>query len=80
MWYMFKANMALQLVHCHVKLHQQVDYWVDYSAASIVTGSNLENVLVSINEYLALRTYFIGYSLSLADVAVWGQLQGKPGT
>ena len=29
-----------------------------------------------INDYLALRSFIVGYNISAADLALWGQLQG----
>ena len=39
-------------------------------------GSSLEVACAIANEYLQLRTYLVGYRLSLADLACWGQLAG----
>lgn len=52
----------------------QVDSWIDTSTA-LVPGLTLEPLAEAISAFLALRTYLVGHSLSLADVAVWGQLQ-----
>ena len=71
----------LTLTHTHsvTHVHTQVDQWVDYVTATVVTGSGLEAVLSALNDFLALRSYMVGYGASLADVALWGQLQGEPG-
>jgi glutamyl-tRNA synthetase len=53
-----------------------IDYWVDYSVKNVAAGANFEAVCHGINDYLALRTYLVGYSLTVADIALWGQLQG----
>ena len=53
----------------------QVDQWLDF-AASLAPGSALEAACAVANEYLQLRTYMVGYRLSLADLACWGQLAG----
>ncbi|GFR43005.1 hypothetical protein Agub_g4005 [Astrephomene gubernaculifera] len=55
----------------------QVDQWLE-TATGIVSGATLEAQCVALNDYLALRTFLVGYSLTLADLAVWGQLQGSP--
>ncbi|RMZ57589.1 hypothetical protein APUTEX25_001789 [Auxenochlorella protothecoides] len=52
----------------------QGDSWIDTSTA-LVPGLTLEPLAEAISAFLALRTYLVGHSLSLADVAVWGQLQ-----
>jgi len=53
-----------------------VDYWVDYVCANCVMGAGLEAVLVAISDYLAFRSFLVGHSATLADYALWGQLQG----
>ncbi|MEW5307513.1 MAG: hypothetical protein WDW36_009902 [Sanguina aurantia] len=52
----------------------QVDAWVERSSAA-VSGAGLEPLCLALDNYLCLRTFFVGYSLTLADVALWGQLQ-----
>uniref|UniRef100_A0A7S0WYI8 glutamate--tRNA ligase n=1 Tax=Chlamydomonas leiostraca TaxID=1034604 RepID=A0A7S0WYI8_9CHLO len=56
----------------------QVDQWLDYVHASVVTGSGLDSVLAALNDYLGPRSYMVGHSVTLADLALWGQLQGNP--
>lgn len=53
----------------------QVDQWLEF-APHLVTGGGLEPACATVNEALALRTYLVGYSLSSADIAIWGQLHG----
>lgn len=33
--------------------------------------------MLQVDDYLALRTLLVGYAVSLADLACWGQLQGE---
>jgi glutamyl-tRNA synthetase len=54
----------------------QVDQWLDLSA-QVVPGQGFEAVCSSIDKYLALRTFLAGYSPSVGDFAIWGQLQGE---
>lgn len=54
----------------------QVDYWLDYACAHVTVGAGLEGQLLALNEYLALRSFMVGHALTLADLALWGQLQG----
>ena len=56
---------------------RQVDQWLEF-AGSLAPGSALEAACAVANEYLQLRTYLVGYRLSLADLACWGQLAGMP--
>ena len=53
----------------------QVDQWLDFSTA-IVSGAGLEAVCGVVDQFLSLRTYLVGYKLSIADLHIWGQLQG----
>lgn len=55
----------------------QIDYWLEYACNNVVAGANFEAVCNGINDYLALRTYVIGHNLTVADLALWGQLQGE---
>ena len=52
----------------------QVDQWLDI-AQSLVPGHGLEAACSSVNDFLSLRTFLVGHSLTLADVACWAQLQ-----
>ena len=53
----------------------QVSRWLEY-ATYIVGGGALEPACRTLNEALSMRTFLAGYSLSVADMAIWGQLQG----
>ena len=53
----------------------QVDQWLDFSSA-LTSGAGLEAACGVFNHYLSLRTFLVDYSLTVADVACWGQLQG----
>lgn len=51
-----------------------MDQWLDISQ-TLVPGAAFEGVAASINDFLSLRTFLAGYTLTLADVACWAQLQ-----
>ena len=55
-------------------MHSQVDQWLEF-APHLVTGGGLQAACMTVNEALALRTYLVGYTLTIADIAVWAQLQ-----
>jgi hypothetical protein len=57
-------------------LATQVDQWLAF-APQLVSGQQLESAVAAVNEFLSLRTFLVGYSLSLADLACWGRLQGE---
>lgn len=54
----------------------QVDQWLEFSSV-LVSGAGLESACAVINDYLSLRTFLVDYSVTAADVACWGQLQGE---
>ena len=68
---------APEHTHKHTHTHTQVDYWLEYVCANVNPGAGLEAVLVAINDYLALRSFLVGHATTVADVVLWGQLQGK---
>ena len=51
----------------------QVDHVLDESS-SVSSGVAFQTVCASLAEHLASRTYFVGHYLTIADLAVWGQL------
>lgn len=53
-----------------------MDEWLEV-ASQVVSGSSFEPLCASINKFLALRTFLVGYAPTVADVALWGQLQGE---
>ncbi|KAH0856242.1 hypothetical protein HID58_084503 [Brassica napus] len=50
-----------------------IDEWVDY-APVFSSGSEFENACTRVDNYLQSRTFLVGNSLSIADVAVWSAL------
>uniref|UniRef100_A0A7I4B2W1 GST C-terminal domain-containing protein n=1 Tax=Physcomitrium patens TaxID=3218 RepID=A0A7I4B2W1_PHYPA len=47
----------------------EVDEWLSY-ASSFGVGSELEGICAYANSYLALRTYFVGNDLTVADITI----------
>jgi glutamyl-tRNA synthetase len=59
----------------------KIDSWLDFVQESLLQTTDfkvLSSAFETLNKHLALRSYMTGYSLSLADLAVWGALQGIP--
>lgn len=54
----------------------QIDEWLEY-APILSSGPAFENACKYIDEYLEKRTFLVGYSLSIADIAIWAGLAGK---
>ena len=52
----------------------QVDQWLDF-APQLVPGASFAAACQAANEALTLRTLLAGHGLTVADVAVWGQLK-----
>lgn len=56
-------------------LFYQIDEWVDY-APVFSSGSEFENACSRVDKYIESRTFLVGHSLSIADVAIWSALAG----
>uniref|UniRef100_A0A1J3FK10 glutamate--tRNA ligase n=1 Tax=Noccaea caerulescens TaxID=107243 RepID=A0A1J3FK10_NOCCA len=54
----------------------QIDEWVDY-ATVFSSGSEFENACNRVDKHLETRTFLVGHSLSIADVAIWSALAGS---
>ncbi|XP_052194465.1 glutamate--tRNA ligase, cytoplasmic [Diospyros lotus] len=53
----------------------QIDEWLEY-APVLGSGSEFEGACNYIDGYLLKRTFLVGHSFSIADVAVWSGLAG----
>lgn len=47
---------------------------MEYVLENVQAGANFEAVCHGLNDYLAFRTFLVGTDLSIADLALWGQL------
>ncbi|PGH18136.1 glutamate-tRNA ligase [Helicocarpus griseus UAMH5409] len=57
---------------------EQVDEWVKRSTAlRPLDFKSLDQPMKELDAHLTLRSYIVGYSLTLADLAVWGTLRGN---
>ena len=57
-------------------LSPQVDQWLDTSS-QLVSGVAFEGLCSRLNDYLSLRSFFVGFDTTAADFAIWGQLHGE---
>lgn len=57
----------------------QIDEWLEY-APTFSTGSEFENACCYVDGILLQRTFLVGYSLSIADIAIWSGLAGEVST
>ncbi|GLT67632.1 hypothetical protein SLA2020_399250 [Shorea laevis] len=53
----------------------QIEEWLEYAPA-FSSGSAFENACKHLDDFLQSRTFLVGYSLSIADVAIWSGLAG----
>ncbi|KAH7661658.1 Glutamyl/glutaminyl-tRNA synthetase protein [Dioscorea alata] len=53
----------------------QIDEWLEY-VTIFSYGSEFETACSHVDAHLALRTFLVGYSLSIADVSIWSGLAG----
>lgn len=54
----------------------QIDEWLDY-APTFAIGSEFENACTYVDGILLKQTFLVGYSLSIADIAIWSGLAGE---
>lgn len=54
-----------------------MDHWLEFSARHLNGRSGLNPALKELDAALALRTFLVGRSLTLADLCVWAALKGK---
>ena len=57
----------------------KIDEWLEY-APIFSSGSEFETACSHVDAHLALRTFLVGYSLSIADVSIWSGLAGNAET
>lgn len=53
-----------------------MDEWIEY-APTFSVGAEFERAVAYANDYLELRTFLVGYDVSIADVVVWAALTGE---
>ncbi|EFJ12718.1 hypothetical protein SELMODRAFT_446550 [Selaginella moellendorffii] len=53
----------------------QVDEWLDYSP-KFSAGAEFEECCHYANSYLAMRTFLVGYTTTVADITIWSSLAG----
>lgn len=54
----------------------KIDEWLEH-ATIFSYGSEFETACGHVDAHLALRTFLVGYSLSIADVSIWSGLAGN---
>ena len=54
----------------------QIDHLLSLAAHRVPSKDLLPEICTQLNTHLATRTFFVGYSLTLADFALWSALHG----
>lgn len=57
----------------------QIDQWLDFAQDTLSTTDFkfLDAAFRELNHHLTLRSFFVGYQVSLADFVIWGALKCK---
>jgi glutamyl-tRNA synthetase len=68
--YLCRVNQPALLHAADAWLSSQVDQWIEFASTSIGNAINL------VETHLSQRTFLVGKTLSLADIAVFAALSG----
>ncbi|CAG8651553.1 10920_t:CDS:2, partial [Acaulospora morrowiae] len=78
--YLARARRDLDLYGFNAISTTLIDQWIDFALDKL--GSSdfkvIEAALEEIDHHLTLRTFLVGYKLTLADIFVWGTLKNSP--
>ena len=56
----------------------QVDEWLGRATDFVPTDfKSIEGPLLELDSHLTLRSYVVGYALTVADLVVWGAIRGN---
>ncbi|XP_062303680.1 bifunctional glutamate/proline--tRNA ligase isoform X4 [Osmerus eperlanus] len=77
MRYLARAAPSMGLYGSNVMEHTEVDHWLEFGASRVCGQSSLAVALAELDKALALRTFLVGHSLTLADLSVWASLKGN---
>ncbi|XP_069055266.1 bifunctional glutamate/proline--tRNA ligase isoform X2 [Lepisosteus oculatus] len=75
--YLARAAASRGLYGSGLLEHTEVDHWLEFSARRLLAQASLGPALAELNGALALRTFLVGHSLTLADLCVWAALTGS---
>ncbi|KAI9337989.1 tRNA synthetases class I, catalytic domain-containing protein [Obelidium mucronatum] len=59
----------------------QIDYWLDFSKDNLGSDAGFKPLAVAfstLNSHLKMRSFLVGYNVTLADIACWGALKANP--
>lgn len=49
----------------------EIDGWMEHAASRLIPGASLPAEVKALDDFMAARTFFVGYNLTLADLAIW---------
>ncbi|KAA0711364.1 Bifunctional glutamate/proline--tRNA ligase [Triplophysa tibetana] len=75
--YLARVAPALGLYGSNMMEQTEVDHWLEFSARYLCGRSDLSLALLEVDKTLALRTFLVGRSVTLADLSVWAALKGN---
>uniref|UniRef100_A0A8C2HAW3 Bifunctional glutamate/proline--tRNA ligase n=1 Tax=Cyprinus carpio TaxID=7962 RepID=A0A8C2HAW3_CYPCA len=75
--YLARVAPALGLYGSNMMEQTEVDHWLEVSARRLCAQSDLSSALGDLDKALALRTFLVGRSVTLADLCVWAALKGN---
>ncbi|KAK6307648.1 hypothetical protein J4Q44_G00227960 [Coregonus suidteri] len=75
--YLARVTPSLGLYGSNMLEQTEVDHWLEFSARHVCGQSGLAAALGELDKALALRTFLVGHSLTLADLCVWAALKGS---
>jgi glutathione S-transferase len=56
----------------------QIDEWLEHAPVfSSGSAVEIENACKNLDDFLQSRNFLVGYSFSIADVAIWSGLAGR---
>lgn len=64
------------IAYISLRLLFQVDFYVNLACSVLKEPKMLDQELSKLNARLQMRTFLVGYKISIADLAVWTALNG----
>lgn len=58
----------------------QIDQWLEAYSYALLSAAYFSTLLGTVDAHLITHTYLVGHSLTLADMAIYTLLKGKPAT
>lgn len=57
-----------------------IDQWLDFAESKLSSTDfkALDATFKELNKYLTLRSYIVGYQVTIADFVIWGTLRASP--